>query len=161
MATRIVPVVVALGLLLAAAGVAATGVVRSHAQAAEDARGSWNDEGVTLVWAIRPKDLISCRSAGYSLRRIQRAYGSDLRLVVASVNADTPWVESMLASERLTATIRRISEREYRSVFSGTASPRIYVLQDGRVVSTHVLDGSDVHERDEMEQVLRTLIVRS
>lgn len=161
MANRNYPVLVALTLLLLAGGVAGTGLLQPNERKTELARSSWAQDGVTLVWAIRPKDLISCRSAGYSLRRVQRAYGSDVPLVVASVDADTPWVESMLRSERLTATIRRISEREYRSFFSSTASPRIYVLHNGRVVSSHVLNARDVHERDGIEQVLRRLAVRS
>lgn len=160
MANRNVPVVVALALLLLAGGVAGTELLRPNPRETELARSPWVQEGVTLVWAVRPKDLISCRSAGYSLRRVQRAYG-DVRLVVASVDADTPWVASMLRSERLTATIRQIPEREYRSFFSSTATPRIYVLHDGQLVSSHVLNARDVRERDGLEQVLRRLAVRS
>lgn len=77
-----------------------------------------------------------------------------MRLVVASVGADTAWVASMIREERLHATIERISERDYRRDFGSTSTPRIYVMERGLSVSSHKLDAENLLEKDSVERVL-------
>lgn len=155
MAARKLQAVVVLAVLLAAGAGARTFARNAASPAPARVPGAWATDGVTLLWALRSRDLVSCRSAGYSLRRIQRQYGGSVRLVVASVGADTAWVGSMLRGERLRAAVRAVTEEEYRRWFGRAATPRLYVLRGDSVVSAHAPDfaaaGTDT---DALERVL-------
>jgi hypothetical protein len=112
----------------ALAGAAAYAVGRPVLAGAEQPLPGWKVEGRSIVWALRPRDFLSCRTAGSVLRQIQN---SDLAapLTLVSVRGDSAWAASLLRSERLAGKVYVVSEREYRRRFRQTFTPMVFILR--------------------------------
>lgn len=85
-----------------------------------------------VLWVVSTRDLLSCRTAGLVLRRVQRARPRH-PLTLVAIGADSAWARSFLREERVRARVRTLSEREYHDTFGRSPTPMIYVLRSGRV----------------------------
>jgi hypothetical protein len=85
---------------------------------------------VTLAWAFRADDMLSCGNAAMSLRHAVARYGKNIRLVAMPVGDDAGLAESFMRRQRLDPEIRRLELNQYRRALGSTQVPAIFVISD-------------------------------
>jgi len=86
------------------------------------------------VWVIRPEDFLACQTAAKGVRAFQRAPGAPVPLTVVYVGeSHTEWVHAFLRRQRIRATVRTASERQFAEWLGQPATPRVYLLRRGQV----------------------------
>ena len=116
-------------------------------------------EPQSIIWAVRPGDLLSCHTAGSILRRVERARPGKvpLSLVVVGSEGDVAWGASLLRVERLHGQVRLVSEAAFRSAFGVQPTPTVFVLHRGQV-KMRVRATDPESAEDSMRVVLETAL---
>jgi len=87
-----------------------------------------------VVWVIRPEDFLTCQTVARGVRAFQRAPGVPVPVTVVYVgDSHADWVRDFLRRQRIQATVRTASERQFADWFGQPAAPRVYLLRRGRV----------------------------
>lgn len=116
---------------------------------------------VTIAWAFRADDMLSCGNAAMSLRHASARFGPNLRLVAIPVGDDAGLAESFLRRQRVPAEIRRLSPRDYARALGSTQVPALFVIQDRHVreVSTDSTWSDGVSRRSRpLETLLASML---
>lgn len=121
-----------LGLGAAAYASARNHDVASEPPAAADLYRRWSGQERAILWFVRPKDLLSCNTAGRILRHVMAEERTRANLTVIGVGADSTWTASLLNTERLRGQVRIVSEREYARMLGDHPTPAIQILRGGR-----------------------------
>jgi hypothetical protein len=111
-------------------------------QPGSPAPGNWAAaEGVpTLVWAVTPDQLITCETAAYELRSIERLHRESIRLTIASTHANQALLREFLEKKRLAhLPVTLMSGREFHATFPSDA-PYMVIVQDGKVLEAFRAD---------------------
>jgi hypothetical protein len=91
-------------------------------------------DGVTLAWVFRSRDYLTCAAPAAELRRVQRAYGADVRIVAVAVGGDhRDWLTAFFRRERVDARAVFLDDAEYPERFGASPLPAMYLLRGGRI----------------------------
>lgn len=160
------PAVLALALACAACG-APWGERAQPLAVGDAAPTAWSapaDDALTVVWALRSADVVTCATAAGEIRHVQRAYGGRVRAMAVTSGRDSALVASFFRAERLERLPRQhLSERDFRAQTGGEAAPTVYVVRDGVVVARLRADrGTLLSGRgaDRLELILTALLAQ-
>jgi hypothetical protein len=91
-------------------------------------------DGVVLAWVFRSQDYLTCAAPAAELRRVQRAFGADVRIVAVAVGSEhRDWLPAFFRRERVDVRPVFLEEDEYHARFGGSPLPAMYLLRDGRI----------------------------
>ena len=117
---------------------------------------------LTVVWALRSADVVTCATAAHEIRYIQRAYGGRVRAMAVTSGRDSALVASFFRAERLASLPRRhLSDSEFRAETGGADAPAVYVVRDGVVVARLDADRNALlsgRGADRLEVILAALL---
>lgn len=122
----LVPVTLLSILALAAAAVRVDAARRPERTLAHEGRR-------TVQWVFTARDLISCKSAAYTLRHL-RAVDPSVAVVAYGIDVKEVEVRSFLRSERLDVELVIGSARSYEKQFNRRPLSGLYVLWGDSVV---------------------------
>jgi hypothetical protein len=113
------------------AGARPLGAQSAVPRAAAYAPAAVSPAPVTVEWAFRRDDLMTCRTSAGELRHLRARFGSQVRIQVVAVDTDAEYVASFLRTERLEAGVTFLSEREYRTRYGNEATPVVFASLPG------------------------------
>lgn len=104
-------------------------------EAGSDAPSFWvaEPEQVVVGWTLTEGDLLRCETEADELRRLQRHLGPRMKLTVVAVGADSNRVASFFRTERLSADLVALDEKEFRRRFGPALLPSLYVVRNGKI----------------------------
>jgi hypothetical protein len=129
-------------------GAVSVGLLCLNAPAATQARASFavargsvapevaskrSESQIVVQWVFRAGDLLDCRTSATELRRAQVRFGTRIHVSVLAVDVDPGVVRALLRSERVTAEVVHLTEREYARDFGALQAPVVFVVRSGRV----------------------------
>lgn len=129
----------------------------SHASSTASTGVLAEGDSVTLQWVFRAGDLLSCRTSARDLRHASLAYGSRVKIHAVAVATDVELVRGFLRSERLTAEVVPVSEREYRQHLGSVPTPSVAIVQNGRMLELFGAGNLHIPGRQGTDQLDQTL----
>lgn len=110
-----------------------------------------HDGRVTIAWAFRVEDLLSCSNSAMTLRHVKARFGDRVELVAVAVGEDPGIVDSFMRRQRLAPQIVRMSKEEYEQAYTSDPLPSMHLITDGHIRNTAVdstwVDGPTRRER--------------
>jgi hypothetical protein len=89
-----------------------------------------------VQWVFREADLMSCRSATYTLRHLRSQFGSRVDVVAVGIGVDEAYVRNYLRAERLDVPLTSTSAEAYTRDYGTQPATGLYVILGGRVVES-------------------------
>lgn len=116
----------------------------------------------SLRWIFRQQDLLTCRTAAYTLRHLNATLGDKIEIIAVPVGIDENVVRSFLRAERLPIGLSAISEYEMSGRYGDTPPPGLYVLLGDSVVRAFpVGTGRDYPDVQLLERSIQPLLEKS
>lgn len=124
--------------LLLANGVLATVVLLAHASPTAQVVTSTPParSRPTVLWVFKEADLMSCKSATYTLRRLRGRLGQQVDVVAVGLGVNESSGRAFLRAQRLDVQFASLSESAIQARYRTAAEPGLYVLVGNHVVQS-------------------------